>query len=116
MNASGIGGERRGGATFSRVANERLAYWEEAIPEANALPPMRLLASLIFSLQENIQEARRLKGGGAFSSGIASSFSAKRSLTPLENVAPPRHSPPIPEAFLPSLGWRDGSDSTLIKL
>ena len=53
-NASGIGGERRGGATLSRGASERFAQEEEAIPEANALSPMRLLASLIFSLQENV--------------------------------------------------------------
>ena len=50
-NASGIGGERRGGATLSRGASKRFAEQVMAIPEAKALPLMRLLASLIFSLQ-----------------------------------------------------------------
>ena len=35
---------------FKEARLNALGYLEEAIPEANALPPMHLLASLIFSL------------------------------------------------------------------
>ena len=63
------------------------------------LDSARQLVSLATSSQkQNIKEARRRICDSAFASGIASS-SAARSLAPLENMAPPRRSPPIPEAI-----------------
>ena len=48
-DCSGIGVKRWGGATFLRGMVERFYKEEEAILEANALPSMRLFATLIFS-------------------------------------------------------------------